>query len=208
MSMVSISCNNKNSKSKIFPVDNININNVGNMEFISVIFAGELPPLQKPCEVHGRENRLDAVVMMNSGTVYGFRENTYFPITEAGKPEPLPITDWEGLIGKIDAAVSISPKYNRTMRDGEITRELIEGESLLVFQGSRVFKFNVEDKSLAPGYPQEIRDVFPGLPTNIDSAFTWSGNGKLYVTKGKTTLQYHNQNILQLTMKYITNRTI
>ena len=81
------------------------------------------------------------------------------------------------------------------MRDGEITREMIEGESLLVFQGSRVFKFNVEDKSLAPEYPRKISDEFPGLPNNIDSAFEWGGNGKLYVTKGKTTLHYHNQNI-------------
>ena len=153
------------------------------------IFTGELPPLQKPCEVYGGANRLNAVVMMNSrATVYGFREDTYFSITEAGKPEPLPITDWEGLIGKIDAAVSISPKYKRTMRDGNISREMIEGESLLVFQASRVFKFNAEDKSLAPSYPREISDVFPGLPNNIDSAFTWSGNGKLYVTKGKNNI--------------------
>ena len=145
---------------------------------------------------------------MNSQTVYGFRENTYFPITEAGKPEPLPITDWEGLIGKIDAAVSINPKYKRTMRDGNITREMIEGESLLVFQASRVFKYNVEDKLLAPGYPREISDIFPGLPNNIDSAFRWSGNGKIYVTKGKATLHYNNQNMLQLKNPYITNRTI
>ena len=29
-----------------------------------------------------------------------------------------------------------------------------------------------------------IRDGFPGVPDNLDAAFVWSGNGRIYVIKG------------------------
>ena len=34
-----------------------------------------------------------------------------------------------------------------------------------------------------PGYPKNLRDGFPGIPNNVDTAFVWSGNGKIYFFK-------------------------
>ena len=51
-------------------------------------------------------------------------------------------------------------------------------------QGARCYQFD--------GFASEgdfaISDKFPGLPDDIDSAFIWSGNGRLYFTKGKIVL--------------------
>jgi len=30
-----------------------------------------------------------------------------------------------------------------------------------------------------------IRDGFPGAPENMDAAFVWSGNGRIYFIKGR-----------------------
>ena len=35
-----------------------------------------------------------------------------------------------------------------------------------------------------PNYPKQISKGFAGIPSNIDAAFVWSGNGKIYFTKG------------------------
>jgi len=37
---------------------------------------------------------------------------------------------------------------------------------------------------LDSGYPKPISDGFAGIPSNIDTAFVWSGNGKIYFFKG------------------------
>lgn len=37
--------------------------------------------------------------------------------------------------------------------------------------------------SLDSGYPKSISDGFSGIPSNIDTAFVWGGNGKIYFFK-------------------------
>jgi matrix metalloproteinase-14 (membrane-inserted) len=33
------------------------------------------------------------------------------------------------------------------------------------------------------GYPKSIRSGFDGIPSFVDAAFVWSGNGKIYFFK-------------------------
>ena len=36
---------------------------------------------------------------------------------------------------------------------------------------------------LISGYPKDISVGFTGIPNNVDSAFVWGGNGKIYFFK-------------------------
>ena len=53
--------------------------------------------------------------------------------------------------------------------------------SILLFQGNQYWCFI--STSMESGYPRDISQL--GLPADIDSAFVWSGNGRIYFTKGK-----------------------
>ena len=69
-------------------------------------------------------------------------------------------------------------------------------DTSFIFQDDYVYKFDLLTKdswarSILPhsqtdvGWPKKISDVFPGLPSNIDTAFTWSYDGRTYFFKGK-----------------------
>ncbi|CAH2327795.1 Matrix metallo ase-14 [Pelobates cultripes] len=67
-------------------------------------------------------------------------------------------TKWKELPPSIDAAIRMQ---NPTAdQDGKI----------FFFKGSNYWKY--ENDQMEPGYPKLIKDGFPGVPNNLDAAFT------------------------------------
>ncbi|XP_034238116.1 matrix metalloproteinase-16 isoform X3 [Thrips palmi] len=60
--------------------------------------------------------------------------------------------------------------------------------STFAFKGQHYWKLTEE--SIAPGYPQRISKSWPGLPGDIDAAFTYVKNGKTYFFKGSQYWRY------------------
>ena len=54
---------------------------------------------------------------------------------------------------------------------------------LFYSKGHQLWRFNSSRKAMGRN-PQNISAVFPRIPSNIDAAFFWSANGKLYFIKG------------------------
>ena len=51
------------------------------------------------------------------------------------------------------------------------------------YTGDKYWRFDA-DKTPSLGYPKSIQEGFPGVPSNLDAAFVWGGNGKIYFFKG------------------------
>ena len=49
------------------------------------------------------------------------------------------------------------------------------------FRGSQYWR--VTGGKVDPGYPRPVSRGFTGVPDNVDAAFVWSGNGKIYFFK-------------------------
>lgn len=64
-------------------------------------------------------------------------------------------------------------------------------KSYYVFKGSKYWKLT--EDSVARGYPRNIEDDWPGLPSNIDAAVTWTENKKTYFFKGSQYWKFDNQ---------------
>lgn len=62
-----------------------------------------------------------------------------------------------------------------------------------IFQKDMVYKWLPSDNyvkqypkgKIAPGFPKKIKDVFKGVPDNLDTAFRWPRDGRTYFFKGK-----------------------
>jgi len=48
--------------------------------------------------------------------------------------------------------------------------------------GSKYWKF--DNRNPVPDYPKKISEGFDSIPNNLDAAFVWGGNGKIYFFKG------------------------
>lgn len=67
---------------------------------------------------------------------------------------------------------AIDTIFNSPMASGQ--------EATFVFKGDKYWK--LEDEGVAAGYPKLISKSWPGLPSNLDAAFTYK-NGKTYFFK-------------------------
>lgn len=54
--------------------------------------------------------------------------------------------------------------------------------------------WRLTESGVSAGYPRLISRAWPGLPANIDAAFTYK-NGKTYFFKGSKYWRYNGQNI-------------
>jgi len=60
-----------------------------------------------------------------------------------------------------------------------------------VFKGDYYWKLTSD--SVAPGYPRRIVQDWPGLPSNIDAAFTWQKSKSTYFLKGSQYWKFENR---------------
>ncbi|CAK8672150.1 unnamed protein product [Clavelina lepadiformis] len=118
--------------------------------------------------------RFDAITRLTNGSTYAFLGQEFWRLNDQGADKGYPqktASVWN-IRGKIDAALS----YNGYTD---------------IFQGSRVYRFVGERR--VRGYPLPISSVYFGIPSNIDAVFQWSGNGKIYFTKGAKYWRYNPQ---------------
>ena len=54
------------------------------------------------------------------------------------------------------------------------------------FRGTDYYRFT--GQTMDEGYPKSIRSGFDGIPSFVDAAFVWSGNGKIYFFKVSSNL--------------------
>ena len=132
--------------------------------------------------------RIDAITVTKNQTILVFHNDKYIHIPQEGSidGEVYNISDWEGLVGSVDAILSIKPSiYHRVKPGGGI--DIFEPVPLqhFFFQRDSVYSYEEDSKTLSPGFPKKIRDVFPGIPNYIDAVFTLSYDAdRSYFVKG------------------------
>ncbi|XP_071945156.1 stromelysin-1-like [Antedon mediterranea] len=60
------------------------------------------------------------------------------------------------------------------------------------FKGSRVWRFDEVEKKVDSGFPAQIKEVFKGVPDDIDAAFQYN-DGYTYFIKGRQYYRYDNK---------------
>jgi matrix metalloproteinase-14 (membrane-inserted) len=136
------------------------------------------------------EARFDAIteVMFNSQLyTFAFFQDLYVRLDENGIVDNYPklITEgWPGLKKNLDAAFYQPAIYTyKLASDLKMKRAQISPPITYFFKGSKFWKN--ENGKFLDGYPREIVREWEGLPNDIDAAFTWSMNGKIYIIKGQ-----------------------
>ncbi|XP_063296236.1 matrix metalloproteinase-18-like [Pelobates fuscus] len=123
--------------------------------------APKKQPLIKVCG----EESIDTFVSTKEGLVFLFKGEYFWelshgklPMTPKKNYPQLISTKWKELPPSIDAAIRMQ---NPTVdQDGKI----------FFFKGRNYWKY--ENDQMEPGYPKLIKDGFPGVPNNLDAAFT------------------------------------
>lgn len=124
------------------------------------------------------ENRCDLNVDHRDNTIYAFKGAFYATLSHSGViVEIRRIQErWPQLPASLDAVMATS-RY------------------VYFFKGSeywRLDKINVIFEENA-WVKKRISDGFPGIPDNVDAAFVWSGNGRVYFIKGAQYYRYRSR---------------
>ena len=143
-----------------------------------------------PCE----SITFDAITSHREGGrthTYAFFGKLYALIDDHGIATGWPsyiARDWPGLPSDLDAALYWPPTQEqiRVNRNQYVLVEKAPARTYF-FKGHLYWRY--QEKKLMPGYPKPIMYGFRGVPSNLDAAFVWSGNGLTYFIKGKLTNQ-------------------
>ncbi|XP_077321170.1 matrix metalloproteinase-18-like isoform X3 [Lithobates pipiens] len=111
------------------------------------------------------DEAIDTFVSTKDGSIYLFKGEYFWDLSHGKLPmEPkkkypqLISSKWKELPASIDAAIRMqNPVANQ---DGKI----------FFFKGTKYWKY--ENYKIEPGYPKLIKKGFPGIPNNVDAAFT------------------------------------
>lgn len=76
--------------------------------------------------------------------------------------------------------------------DGAFT--WIKDNKTYFFKDNRVYLYDDKKMAISQGYPKEINQVFPGIPSNIDAVFTWHLDNKTYFFKGAYFYRFDDRN--------------
>ena len=150
--------------------------------------------------------KVDAIFLTADRSTYVFQGDNYWKLTKdsvaPGYPRKI-YQDWRGVPSNIDAAFTW--ESTRYIFDC-LSCSLLDFDCRATYfiKGSKYWKF--ENMKAYPGYPkvkylivkhqqtililflpilifQDVNDGFPGIPSNVDAAFVWAGNGKIYFFK-------------------------
>ncbi|XP_039256216.2 matrix metalloproteinase-14-like [Styela clava] len=116
--------------------------------------------------------RFDAITMVRNGTTFAFKGDKFWKLNDQGMEPGYPKSTkkiW-GLSGKVDASLSFGAYTD--LFQGDVIHRYINGIPM-------------------HGYPKRISEVYKGIPSNLDTAFVWSGNGKVYFVKGDKYWRYN-----------------
>ncbi|KAL5006166.1 hypothetical protein ScPMuIL_017324 [Solemya velum] len=115
-----------------------------------------------------QDSTIDAITATKDGKTYVFKGDYYYRLNsngddiDPGYPREI-YADWEGSTGPVDSVLTLKDGYT------------------YIFKG---FKYRRYENMRFVDGPRLIEERFPGIPNDIDAAFVWGGNEKLYFIKG------------------------
>ncbi|XP_068107761.1 matrix metalloproteinase-18-like [Hyperolius riggenbachi] len=140
---------------------------------------------------------IDTFVSTKEGSIYLFKGEYFWdlshgklPMAPKKKHPQLISSKWKELPASIDAAVRLQNPVAE--QDGKI----------FFFKGNQYWKY--DNNKLEPGYPKQMNEGFPGVPSNVDAAFTQPAivakggkvirDERIFFIKGKKYFLYDSAN--------------
>ena len=90
--------------------------------------------------------------------------------------------DWDRLPSNLDAAFTWTNGKTYFFKGSKYAIPVLFSWShTFIMNPNRYWRFTNQD--MDDGYPKEIEKGFEGIPNNVDAAFVWTGNEKIYFFK-------------------------